>query len=269
MLRMQVLFRSNILKGYFTAVLIPLLLGACSTVPTSFQPVDPLSPAAFSHAAWDGLLHDHVRDGVVDYPAIAADARLAEYLTQLKRIDPNGLTAPEARLAFWINAYNAFAIQGILEGLSPLTSSGKYQYFVGKKHEVGGALVNLYGLEHGILRPLGESRIHFAIVCASRSCPKQTSEAYDPARLEQQLDAGAWEFVNDATRNRFDPVSKIAYLSMIFDWFKDDFTAHGGSVLQYVARYVNDPILARELATGSYTIQYLDYDWRLNGPPPG
>lgn len=253
---------------YIVAALALLLVSACGTVPTSFRPADPLSPIVFDHAALDGVLHAHVQDGVVDYPAVAKDARFAEYLAQLKRLDPNGLPTPEARLTFWINAYNAFAMQGILEGFSPLTSSGKYQYFVAQKYEVGGASVNLYGLEHGILRPLCEPRIHFAIVCASRSCPKQISEAYDPARMEQQLDEGARQFINDPTRNRFDAVEKIAHLSMIFDWFKDDFMAHGGSVLQYVARYVNDPALARELETGRYTIKYLDYDWRLNGPPP-
>lgn len=254
---------------YIVAALALLLVSACGTVPTSFRPADPLSPIVFDHAALDGVLHAHVQDGVVDYPAVAKDARFAEYLAQLKRLDPNGLPTREARLAFWMNAYNAFAMQGILEGLSPLTASGKYHYFVGKKYEVGGAFVNLYGLEHGILRPLGEPRIHFAIVCASRSCPRQRSEAYDAARLEQQLDEDARWFINDPTRNRFDAAGKVAYLSMIFDWFKEDFTAHADSVLHYVARYVSDPALARELEAGGYTVKYLDYDWRLNGLPPG
>ena len=267
MQRMHNFLKPGVFKLYLAT--LSLLLGACSTVPTTFQPTQPLSPAAYSHAAWDSLLHEHVRDGVVDYPAIAADKRLADYLAQLKRLDPNSLPMREARLAFWINAYNAFAMQGILEGLSPLTSSGKFQYFVSKKYEVGGAFVNLYGLEHGILRPLREPRMHFTIVCASRSCPKLLAEAYDPASLEKQLDQGAREFINDPTRNRFDTVGKVAYLSMIFDWFKEDFTAQGGSVLQYLAPYVNDPALAHELEQGRYTIQYLDYDWHLNGPPPG
>lgn len=269
MILVQVLFRAGAFRFYLAAALIPTLLAACSTVPTSFHPNNPLPPAAFSHVTWDTILREHVQDGVVDYPAIAEDAHFADYLAQLKRIDPTALATPEARLAFWLNAYNAFAIQGILEHYSPLTTSGKFHYFVSKKYEVGGAFVNLYGLEHGILRPLGEPRIHFAIVCASRSCPKQRSEAYDPARMEQQLDESARWFINDPARNRFDPVGKNAYLSKIFEWFAEDFTAHAGSVLQYVARYVDDPMLARELEGGGYTIHYLDYDWRLNGPPPG
>lgn len=86
--------------------------------------------------------------------------------------------------------------------------------------------------------------------------------------LNEQLDAAARVFVNDLTRNRFDRQARIAYLSKIFDWFEEDFIVAAGSVLGFVSRYVKDPELARDLTTVRYRIEYLEYDWSLNGIPP-
>lgn len=244
------------------------LISACGTTPTSFRPSDPLPDTTFDQVLLDGVLHRHVRDGEVDYPALAQDASFAQYLLRLKRMDPDNLTTRTEQLAFWINTYNAFAIRGILDGGSPVTAFGKYDYFISRKFNVGGANLNLYGIEHDILIPLGEARIHFTIVCASRSCPKQRPAAYTSERLDQQLDESARRFINDPSRNRFDRENKIAYLSMIFNWFAKDFAADDVSVLRYIAHYVSDPALASELNKGDYSIRYLDYDWSLNGPPP-
>ncbi|MDX1411553.1 MAG: DUF547 domain-containing protein, partial [Nitrospirales bacterium] len=173
------------------------------------------------------------------------------------------------RLAFWINAYNAFAIQGILDGYSPTTWVGRYTYFVSRDYLVGGARVNLYAVERAILIPeFREPRIHFAIVCASRSCPKLRSWAYSPDKLDQQLDDSARLFINDPNRNVFDRQQKVAYLSKIFDWFTDDFVSHSGSLTKYVAQYVEDPKLAEELVQETYRVEFLEYDWTLNGIPP-
>lgn len=91
------------------ALVLQVLVVGCSTVPTSFHPAQPIPPHEFSHQAFDEVLKSHVKDGVVDYPAIAKDARFAAYLEQLDRVDPNALPTRRHKLAFWINAYNAFA----------------------------------------------------------------------------------------------------------------------------------------------------------------
>ena len=252
----------------FRAILLATLvfLAGCSTVPRSFNPPQPIAPKDFSHAAFDEVLRAHVGDGVVRYPAIAADSRFPAYLRTLDRVDPYTLLARQERLAFWINAYNAFAIQGILDGLSPRTKFGQYRYFIAKAHPVGGATINLYDLERKLLIPdFREPRIHFAIVCASMSCPKLQPWAYAADRLDEQLERSAREYINDPTRNRFDRERKIAYLSMIFKWFEGDFTAHSGLLLSYVKRYVADPELAHELENAPYRIEFLEYDWSLNG----
>lgn len=246
-----------------------LLMAGCSTVPKSFNPTEPIGPTELSHRTFDELLRAHVVDGVVNYPGIMTDARFQAYLRQLDRVNPNSLPTQRDRLAFWINAYNAFAIKGILDGYSPMTLWGRYRYFIARDYQVGGETINLYDLERKLLIPdFREPRIHFAIVCASSSCPKLQSWAYSADKLNQQFEESARGFINDPTRNQFDRQQKIARLSMIFQWFREDFEAHSGSLLNYVKRYVADPDLARELETIRYRVEFLEYDWRLNGPPP-
>lgn len=245
------------------------VLTACSTVPTSFRPANPLPPGEFSHQLLGQVFATHVKDGVVDYPGIQMDARLPAYLAQLDRVDPNALATRAERLAFWINAYNAFAVKGILDRYSPMSYIGRYHYFIGRDYSVGGVTINLYDLERQMLiKQFQEPLIHFAIVCASTSCPKLQPWAYQPDQLERQLDRVARDFINDPTRNRFDRTRRVASLSMIFKWFDDDFSRAAGSVLAYITRYVSDPELVQDLTQSDYRIEYLEYDWTLNGIPP-
>jgi hypothetical protein len=214
----------------------------------------------------DDVLQAHVVDGKVDYPGIAADPKFTQYLQQLEA-KPVFKSRQDA-LAYWINAYNALAIQGILDGRSPQTVFGRLGYFKNTKYAVGGRKINLYDLEREVIIPLGEPRIHFAINCASASCPKLFPTVYTADKLETQLETSARTFINDSTRNAFDRDKNVAYLSKIFHWFEEDFRQHAGSVQKYVARYVDDPALAQALANESYVVKYAKYDWSLNGIPP-
>lgn len=241
----------------------------CSSVPERFSPSSQIDPTQVSHQILDDVLHASVQDGQVNYPRLQEDDRFTAYLALLDRVDPRALSPERDRLAFWINAYNAFAIKGILDGESPAPYIGWYRYFKTRKYAIGGAKLNLYDLEHEILRKqFREPRVHFAIVCASVSCPKLQSTAYEGGKLDHQLGQVARAFINDTTRNRFDRQQKIAYLSKVFDWFEEDFAASAGSVPQFLARYVQDAEVARDLAAGLYRIEYLEYDWSLNGIAP-
>jgi hypothetical protein len=238
-------------------------------VPKHFTPVDPLDPAQVSHQLLSDLLQNSVHDGQVNYPKLQTDHRFVAYLAQLDRVNPLALSSESDRLAFWINAYNACVIQGILDGYSPEPYLGWYRFFKRRTYGIGGSRLTLSDLEHEILRKeFREPRIHFAIVCASSSCPKLASWAYEGRQLDRQLDQAVRAFVNDPSRNRFDRQARIAYLSKIFDWFEEDFAVSAGSVPQFVAQYVDEADLARDLAAGAYRIAYLAYDWTLNGPPP-
>jgi ABC-type transport system substrate-binding protein len=221
--------------------------------------------AAAGPGSYDSSLRAHVRDGVVDYPAFQRSAAFTRHVADLAQ--PATLPTPAAQLAHWINAYNALAIQGILDGLSPSTLLGRLRYFKLREWPLAGERISLYDLEHKVLRPLRDPRIHFAIVCASRSCPALRAEAYDAERLDFQLDDQARRFINDPSRNRYDKAAKTAHLSEIFKWFDEDFAA-AGSVQKYVARYVADPEIARGLAEETWRIEWIAYDWNLNGTPP-
>ena len=246
-----------------------ILEAGCSSVPERFTPLDPIDPAQVSHRLLNDVLQTSVKDGSVNYPEIQSDQNFSAYLALLNRVNPSAFSEERDRLAFWINAYNACAIQGILDGYSPKPYIGWYRFFKTRTYEIGGAQLNLSDLEHEILRKqFREPRIHFAIVCASSSCPKLPSWAYNATQLDQQLDQAARAFINDPTRNRFDRRQRIAYLSKIFDWFEADFATSAGSVLKFVAYYVHDVDLAHELTQGDYRIAYLEYDWSLNGPAP-
>lgn len=224
----------------------------------------PARAAAPDYALLDQVLVENVRDGYVDYDGIAANPRFARFLGQLGDAElPAG--DRNAGLALLVNAYNAFAISGILQGYSPATRLGRQRYFKRLRFRLAGADVTLDGLEHGRLRPLGEPRIHFAIVCASLSCPRLASRAYRPETLDAQLDEAARRFVNDVTRNNFDVAQKTAFLSAIFDWFHEDFERAAGSVPKYVERYVEEPATRAALREGRLAVRHLDYDWELNG----
>jgi len=211
----------------------------------------------------DALLHN-VRNGYVDYDGIEANPRFAEFLRQLAAT-PDRFDTPAAWLAYYINAYNAFAIRGILEGHSPATRMGRQRYFRAVKFRLGGEDMTLEELEHKRIRLMGDPRSHFAIVCASISCPRLSNRAYLPGTLDAQLEEATRQFINDVTRNRFDIPQKTAFVSEIFDWYGEDFDKAAGSLPLYLARYVQEPAARAALTEGRLTIHHLPYDWDLNG----
>ena len=215
---------------------------------------------------FDEILQNNVVDGNVNYNGIKNDPKFKEYL---KLLEPTPhLNGKNEELAFWINAYNALAIKGILDKRSPSTFFSRIDYFKNAKYKVGGIKINLYDLERDVIIPFGDPRIHFAINCASLSCPKLSNHAYQAEKLDSQLDKSTKDFINDPNHNKFNSKLNIANLSKIFDWFENDFSKHSGSVQKYVAQYVNDPKLAEALRNEEYSIQYLKYDWSLNGTAP-
>jgi hypothetical protein len=223
---------------------------------------------ANDHRLFDQVLQAHVSDGFVDYGGIQADERFRMYLDYLENADPDSLATRDEKLAFWINAYNALAIKGVLDGLSTGSFLSRLRFF-STDHRLAGRQIDLDDLEHEIIIPFAEPRVHFAIVCASSSCPKLRSEAYVADRLEQQLELNTRAFINNQTKNRIDKTHRTARISKIFDWYADDFEAHSTTVQQYLGQYVDDPEIAQGLRNDEYQVWYLDYDWSLNGSKPG
>ncbi len=240
------------------------------TTPGSCVPFD------HRHAAWSAILRRYVHDGQVDYAGLKrqGDAKLSRYLQALASICPEEPVrwTREERLAFWINAYNAYTVRLILDhypigsirSIGLLPGAAFRTAFIPMQSLMGKA-ISLENIEHGILRKeFHEPRIHFAIVCASKSCPALRSEAYLAAELEQQLEDQARRFVRDPSKNRFDGGSRTLYLSSIFTWFREDFEGAAGRLVDYVSRYADEPTAAA-LREPGVRIEFLEYDWSLNG----
>lgn len=230
-----------------------------------FGAISGAAAQSIDHTPFDVLLRANVKNGVVNYPGFQNNAAFKDYVAALGK--PVKFDSKGAELAYYINAYNALAIEGILQGLSPSTLLGRARYFKYKDWPLNGQSITLFDLEHKIIRPLGEPRIHFAIICASKSCPFLRPEAYTAAKLDTQLGEQARQFVNDTFRNRFDASTKTAQLSEIFKWFEEDFKG-AGSTQRYIAPLVSDPAVAKGLAADEFKVTWIDYDWTLNGTPP-
>ena len=227
------------------------------------------------HAVLDSLLQKYVDDrGDVDYSrwkrTTADIQQLARYLNTLSRADRNLSASKDARLAFWINAYNAVTLHGILREYP--TSSIRnhtaklYGYNIWKDLllQVGDIQISLDDMEHKVLRKMGEPRIHFAIVCASKGCPKLANRAYLAALLEEQLARNTRDFFANRNNFRYDAEKNRFYLSSILDWFGEDFGRTSADQLRTIAAYLPDRASVQAAKSGRVRVSYLDYDWSLN-----
>jgi hypothetical protein len=230
------------------------------------------------HRAWTLLLNEYVDDnGMVNYAAwqrSAADQQLLDkYLQQLSFADVSESSDRNTRLAYWINAYNAVTVKGILREYP--TSSIRnhtpriYGYHIWKdlKLIVDGHAYSLEEIEHVVLRRMGEPRIHFALVCASKGCPRLLNKAYEAKHLEEQLRENAEHFFGDRSKLQFDSARGIVHVSPILEWFAEDFGATPTERLRAIAPYVPADA-TRHIAGGSIQVRYLEYDWDLNEQAP-
>lgn len=229
--------------------------------------------APFDHSAFDVLLHRHVVDGLVDYDAFAKDPTFPAYLDTLARADIAAL--PEAeRLAFWINTYNAFTIDLInrhrerdsirnINRTAGLALKGPWRERIVR---AAGAVYDLDDVEHEIIRKrFQEPRIHFALVCAAVGCPPLRREAYVGARLDAQLDDQAKAFlVRSTVWNRLDVPHRVAHLSRVFEYYRDDFGGSDAAVGRYIARFYPPGPERQMLESGAFEVRHTEYDWTLN-----
>jgi GH15 family glucan-1,4-alpha-glucosidase len=223
----------------------------------------------------------------VDYAAIRGSESYKMFrglAAQLADFDPAGLETDAERIAFWVNVFNTLVIHGVVElGIRESVKETAF-FFECIRYRIGGDIYTASDIEHGILRGnavppyrlrrrLGggdprkrgmvrkvDPRIHFALVCASRTCPP--IEAYDPDRIEDQLDAAARTFINATSTLDGDAL----YVSEIFRWYRKDFGDAPDAVVRTVARYLYDRELAAQIGRDADRIRlaYTPYDWRLN-----
>jgi hypothetical protein len=223
-------------------------------------------------AAWDRVLERYAIDGGIDYGGLREDRRdLEAFLLHVARTAPSSLPEDE-RLAFLVNAYNAYVVKAVLDRFPGIRSVKNVDgFFDEQTFRVGGEYRTLDDIET-TARELDE-RVHFAVVCASTSCPDLRPEAYTGARVDEQLEEQTERFLADPTKGlRYDEASNDLYLSSIFKWYAGDFTGGStvvaffarGGILEWVVEHLGDRGLAETLEEREPSIKYMDYDWSLN-----
>jgi hypothetical protein len=230
------------------------------------------------HSLFTEILRDNVENGLVKYSKLKDDTRLDKYLKQLESTNPKKIENKEDRLAFWINAYNAFTLKFIVdeypvESINDLHWGGLYlgsllgtTVWDEEKIVISETELSLNEIEHEVIRKnFREERIHFAVVCASISCPSLRNEAYEGHRLDKQLSEQAELFFKDVTKNKFETKTRTAYLSKILNWYESDFGKNEQAMLQSITRFLDEQ-MAEDLKNDllKWNIEYLPYDWDLN-----
>lgn len=252
----------------FVVLACSLLLVACrESTPPASQPALPAAEniASFDHRAFDRLLKQFVDDrGLVDYAGLKKEqAMLDAYLASIAAADLTRFASDE-RLAFLINAYNAYTLKLIIQHYPIDSIRSIDDPWKGPKWMVAGEEMTLDEIEHGRIRVwFDEPRIHFALVCAAIGCPILRQGAYTTEKLDEQL-ADQMRYAHTHDRwFRFDAANDVVYLTKLYDWYGDDFLKHADSVLAYVAHY--SPALKQRLERdGRPRIEWIDYDWSLN-----
>jgi hypothetical protein len=211
----------------------------------------------FNHSAFNDLLQTHVSiEGIVDYIGFKTDSKiLLSYIEWLKTYQPANSWTREDKLAYWINAYNALTIDLIVRNYPTKSIKDIKDPWNQRLWKFGDKWQNLSDIEHKILREMNEPRIHFAIVCASVSCPKLQNVAFTASNLEEQLTKVTKEFLSDSSKNELSEDS--IKLSKIFKWFKKDFE-QDSSLIDFLNLYAQVTILSGAKKS------FKDYNWDLN-----
>jgi hypothetical protein len=219
----------------------------------------------FDHSALDRLLEKYVTPDGVRYREWSADdgdrKALDEYVARLADGRPSGLPSPDA-LAFWIDAYNALTLQLILDhypvkSIKDIGSPWKKTLIT-----VEGRDLSLNGIENDVIRKQwSEPRIHFALNCASVSCPPLRAEAYTGAMLDTQLEEQTRAFLADPAFNRLDAGDGTLHLSKVFQWYREDFEHEDRELADWVQPYFPE-LRGREGRDPK--IDFGGYDWDLN-----
>ncbi len=224
--------------------------------PTPKADPKPTKPA-LSHTVFDGLLRKYVTSsGKVNYKGFkSSEKALDEYLTLLKNNPVQSSWSRNKKMAYWINAYNAATIKLILDNYptKSITNIANGKPWDKRWIKLGSKTYTLNEIENKILRPqFKDARIHFAVNCAAKSCPKLLNRAWTASNLNSYFEKQTKAFVNNTTFNKIDK-NKVQ-LSKIFEWYRGDF----GNLIAFLNKYSNTKI------DSGADISFIEYDWNLN-----
>jgi hypothetical protein len=246
-----------------------LALFSSGCVTTHRTPDEPAAAGCEPQACWSELLKQHVNSkGQVNFDAVRTDrAKLAAYVRFIAAESPwnrpEAYSDPEARLAYYLNSYNALAMWGVLENGMPRDFDGFFKrlgFFKLNEYEIGGRFISLYDYENDVIRKVGDPRVHFALNCMSVGCPRLPQEPFPAKNLDNILHAGALEFFNSSQHLRIDHGTKTAHVSEILKFFTGDFVGEGKApdLISYINKYASEKIPA------DYQLAFIPYDWTVN-----
>lgn len=276
-MRKHVVYSSRL---HYSILLCLLVVGRAVAAPDAelwprWEAHDPDSRVTVDHTPFATFIERYLieRDGVhfIRYGAVSEEDRndLERYVDSLQRVSVSELSRPE-QMAYWINLYNAYTIKLILDHypvdsirdikLGGLFASGPWD---AKLMEIEGEEVSLNDVEHRILRPIWRDlRIHYAVNCASYSCPNLQPVPFTAGNTEELLDRGAREYVNHPRGVRFE--GRRLYVSSIYAWYQEDFGGTEAGVIEHLLGYAEEP-LAERLREYDGSLRD-EYDWSLNEP---
>lgn len=247
---------SHVLTFVLLMIILLLSINLRAEEP-NWQPYEELLASSIKQGTKDGFTY-----AMVDYESLKKSGKLDAIYKQLSTYPLEKLVTKQEKLAFFINTYNVLAMKMVVDNwpLKSIKDAGSFFTPVWKKEagEIGDKKITLYEIEHKILRPMGEPRIHVAIVCASISCPDLLNKPYKASELESQLDLQMKLFLNNAKKGLYIDNNKI-HISKIFSWFEADFKTSGG-IDTFIRRYRTDLPLLPVNAD-------IDYNWNVNSTP--
>ncbi len=207
----------------------------------------------------DKFLSANVKAGKVNYNGINANKSDLDALVSFLSTKQKFATSTDEK-AFYLNSYNILVIKGIINNYptkGPMEIAG---FFDKKFYTINGNNLTLNNIENDIVRKkFNDARIHFALVCGAKSCPPIQSYAFRPEKLDAQLDFVTKQSIQNSNFTKIDVKSKKVSVSMLFNWYKDDFTKAKGSVLNFLNSFLKTPLPANTV------IENYTYDWALNG----
>ncbi|MEO6596281.1 MAG: DUF547 domain-containing protein [Planctomycetota bacterium] len=240
-------------------VCLSLFAAACAT---SVPPPKIDLAGKDPQAAWARVLATSVDpEGRIDFTGMAkASADLDTYVAWVAQVDP--VSRPELfpnkadQIAFGINSYNALAMYNVLHGGVLPVDTTTFFYF--RELQLGGRWTSLYAYENDVIRPLGEERVHFALNCMVRACPRLPQQPFAAATLDQQLGAAAREFFGKPLHANVNDAAHTVRFSQILEFYTGDFLKQAPSLIAYANRHRSTPIPA------DYKVEFTPYDWTLN-----
>ncbi|MEZ5581909.1 MAG: DUF547 domain-containing protein [Candidatus Competibacteraceae bacterium] len=216
-------------------------------------------------AAWARVLARHVDEqGRIDFVGVSTQPQDLEawvaYVGQVSpRSNPALFPSRNEQLAYYIDAYNGLAMYGVIR--SGAIPRQKIRFFVLRKYRIGGEDMSLYAFENDVIRPYGDARIHFALNCMVKGCPRLPQVPWDPQQLDEQLQQASVQFFNSPYNVLLDDANRRVYLSELMDFYQEDYLSEAPTLIDFVNQYREQPIPT------DYEVEFIPYNWKLRKQP--